>query len=126
MGEYERRAKALPWVHAIELRPGDPSSSTARFSSVGFGNQRHIEATFPDVRGKKVLELGSWNGKWGFLAEERGAALVVMSDFLCWGRGANCAERLAQLANASWPYGPKAKSCGMREPFDVARAARNS
>jgi len=88
--------------------------------------QPHIIAAFPDVAGKTVLELGSWNGKWGFLAEERGAQMVVMTDFVCWGRGPLCPEREKALANASYPYSPGAPPCGMREPFDLARAARKS
>jgi tRNA (mo5U34)-methyltransferase len=34
-----------------------------------------------DFRGKRVLDVASWDGMWAFEAEKRGAAYVVASDF---------------------------------------------
>ena len=158
--EVKRKAKQLPWVHNIELRPGITSGV---FSATKTWSQPHIEAAFPDVRNKTVLELGSWNGRWGFrtpwlpagttrlavhvsrlqtrdfcvlcyvmlcyrwgfLAEERGAKHVTMTDFVCWGRGHLCNERVKWNEDANYAYSG-APQCGMREPFDLARAARKS
>jgi len=124
--ELKRRAKILKWVHDIELRPGIRTKQNSRDPSA-IWEQSHIVNTFPDVKGKTVLELGSWNGKWGFLAEDRGAAHVTMTDFVCWGRGPTCKEREQWLADPNYPYTNQyAAPCGMRAPFDLARAVRRS
>lgn len=33
-----------------------------------------------DFRGRSVLDIGCWDGKWSFLAEQRGAASVLATD----------------------------------------------
>jgi tRNA (mo5U34)-methyltransferase len=35
-----------------------------------------------DFRGKKVLDIGCWEGQWTFEAERRGAASVMATDYL--------------------------------------------
>lgn len=35
-----------------------------------------------DFRGKKVLDIGCWEGQWSFEAERRGAASVLATDYL--------------------------------------------
>ena len=38
----------------------------------------------PDVRGKSVLDIGAWDGKFSFEAERAGAARVVALDHYVW------------------------------------------
>ena len=51
----------------------------------------------PDVAGRSVLDIGAWDGKYSFLAEQAGASRVVALDHYAWGvdfaaRGAYWAE----------------------------------
>ena len=51
----------------------------------------------PDVTGRSVLDIGAWDGKYSFLAEQAGASRVVALDHYAWGvdfaaRGAYWAE----------------------------------
>ena len=55
----------------------------------------------PDVTGRSVLDIGAWDGKYSFLAEQEGAARVVALDHYAWGvdfvaRGAYWAECIAK------------------------------
>jgi tRNA (mo5U34)-methyltransferase len=71
-----KRVQALRWVHAIDLGNGivtpgmwgPPSPTIMRaFDTI-------------DFRGKKVLDIGCWDGLWSFEAEKRGATTVVATD----------------------------------------------
>jgi tRNA (mo5U34)-methyltransferase len=70
------RVQALTWVHAIDLGNGivtpgmwGPPSATI---------MRALNTI--DFRGKKVLDIGCWDGLWSFEAEKRGATTVVATD----------------------------------------------
>jgi tRNA (mo5U34)-methyltransferase len=70
------RVQALTWVHAIDLGNGivtpgmwGPPSPTI---------MRALNTI--DFRGKKVLDIGCWDGLWSFEAEKRGATTVVATD----------------------------------------------
>src|SRR5262245_48364448 len=63
------------WFHQIEVAPGivtpgiDPSPEKLK------------RLTFPaDLRGKRVLDIGAWDGFFSFECERRGAAEVVAID----------------------------------------------
>jgi len=62
------------WYHTIELRPG--------IRSRGEFDLRSIPAQLPwiDLRGKRCLDVGSYDGFWAFEMEQRGAAEVVAVD----------------------------------------------
>ena len=72
-----RRVEALDWVHQIDLGngvvtpgrwPPHPLIRTA-LSRIDFA-------------GKKVLDVGTWDGLWAFEAERRGAIQVVATDYI--------------------------------------------
>jgi tRNA (mo5U34)-methyltransferase len=87
------------WYHTLELAPGvvtpgwfDLRPSLARIP-------------FPDVRGKRCLDVGTYDGFFSFELERRGAAEVVatdISDHANWDWPpdvrADAGERLARLA----------------------------
>ncbi|MDQ6747547.1 MAG: hypothetical protein M3010_05505, partial [Candidatus Dormibacteraeota bacterium] len=62
------------WYHTIEVVPGAVTR--------GWFDQRHALAVmnFPDVRGKRCLDIGTWDGFYAYEMERRGAAEVVALD----------------------------------------------
>jgi tRNA (mo5U34)-methyltransferase len=72
------QAKARPWFHTIDLGGGHltPGPQDAQVD--------HIRKAFLDIdfRGKKVLDIGCWDGLWSFEAEKRGAAEVYSTDLV--------------------------------------------
>lgn len=73
-----RRIPTLEWIHTINLgggvftpgRWGPPPEFLVRaFDAIDFG-------------GKRVLDIGCWDGLWSFEAERRGAAEVVATDYV--------------------------------------------
>ncbi|OTP79503.1 class I SAM-dependent methyltransferase [Caballeronia sordidicola] len=71
-------AKTYSWVHVIDL--GDGYKTPGQW---GRGNPQ-ISKAFDaiDFRGKRVLDIGCWDGQWAFEAEERGASEVVATDLI--------------------------------------------
>jgi tRNA (mo5U34)-methyltransferase len=74
--ELAEVVKSLFWYHSIDLGNGIVTPG-------------HCGAPNPDIvrlydaldfRGKKVLDIGYWDGLWSFEAEKRGAALVYATD----------------------------------------------
>jgi tRNA (mo5U34)-methyltransferase len=68
---------ALDWYHTIELAPG--------VETPGWHDLRPIvdQIPFPaSLEGKRCLDVGSFDGFWGFEMERRGAAEVVAIDIL--------------------------------------------
>ncbi|MHB8329178.1 MAG: methyltransferase domain-containing protein [Acidimicrobiales bacterium] len=74
LAELRRRVEAAEWYHSIELKPG--------LVTPGWFDTR--DATFripwPDVRGARCLDVGTFDGFWAFEMERRGAAEVVAVD----------------------------------------------
>jgi tRNA (mo5U34)-methyltransferase len=75
----ERRtgAATLPWFHSIDLgdgviTPGDAEPPIAT-------------ELLPSFAGRRVLDIGAWDGYYSFLAERQGAAKVVALDHYVWG-----------------------------------------
>ncbi len=62
------------WYHSIELAPG--------IVSPGYFDLRPIagDLPWPDVRGKRCLDVGTYDGFYAFELERRGAAEVVAVD----------------------------------------------
>ena len=73
-GGLRERADALRWYHTIDLGEG--------VVTAGFVDIRHAPARlpFPDLTGKRCLDVGTGNGFWAFEMERRGAAEVVTLD----------------------------------------------
>lgn len=74
--ELQKQVSALRWVHQIDLGQGvvtpgrwEPHPLIAQaFDTI-------------DFRGKKVLDIGCWDGLWSFEAEKRGAREVYATDY---------------------------------------------
>jgi tRNA (mo5U34)-methyltransferase len=87
--DLQARADALHWYHTIDLGHG----------VVTKGDSAQDDGTriLPEVAGRTVLDIGAWDGKYSFLAEQAGASRVVALDHYAWGvdfaaRGAYWAE----------------------------------
>jgi tRNA (mo5U34)-methyltransferase len=62
------------WYHTMDLRPG--------ITTPGWFDLRGIteRMPWPDVRGKRCLDIGTYDGQLAFELERRGAAEVVATD----------------------------------------------
>jgi tRNA (mo5U34)-methyltransferase len=72
-----RRIKERRWFHTIDLGDGLVTRGDSPHSEI-------IAKSMPDVRGKSVLDIGAWDGKYSFEAEAAGAARVVALDHYVW------------------------------------------
>lgn len=73
--DLEAAVAAVPlWYHSIELAPG--------VVTPGWFDLRPIvdAMPWPDVRGKRCLDVGTWDGFLAFELERRGAAEVMAVD----------------------------------------------
>ena len=73
--QIERLSK-LGWYHSIELPDG-----TVIPGHQSLEQQRKRLSQFPlpqDLRGKKVLDIGAWDGWFSFEMERRGAQVVAL------------------------------------------------
>jgi tRNA (mo5U34)-methyltransferase len=87
--ELQAQADRIPWFHTIDLGNG--------VITKGIGIQETGAEILPDVSGRSVLDIGAWDGKFSFLAEQAGASRLVALDHYAWGvdmvaRGAYWAE----------------------------------
>ncbi len=124
--ELQAQADALAWYHSIDLGNG----VVTRGSSV----QETSADVIPDVAGRSVLDIGTWDGKFSFLAERAGAARVVALDHYAWGvdwaaRGAYWEEC---IRNGTLPDQSRDETdfwlpdLPGRRPFEFAAAALGS
>lgn len=67
----------MPWYHTIDLGNGVVTK--------GISVQETSATVLPDVTGRSVLDIGAWDGKFSFIAEQRGARRVVALDHYAWG-----------------------------------------
>ncbi|MBO0713642.1 MAG: methyltransferase domain-containing protein [Acidimicrobiales bacterium] len=68
----------ISWFHSIDLgngvvTPGAPPNPALE-----------QPGAFPDVQGRTVLDIGAWDGKYSFRAEQQGATRVVALDHYVW------------------------------------------
>jgi tRNA (mo5U34)-methyltransferase len=75
--ELQAQADAMGWYHTIDLGNGVVTK--------GISVQETSADVIPDVTGRSVLDIGAWDGKFSFLAEQRGASRVVALDHYAWG-----------------------------------------
>lgn len=70
----QRRLDELLWYHTIDVVPGATTK--------GWFDLRHALdlMPFPDVSGKRCLDVGTWDGFYAYEMERRGAAEVVALD----------------------------------------------
>lgn len=101
------------WWHSIDLGQGvvTPGRQPADFLAA-----RVRALQLPDLRGKTVLDIGSYDGFYAFEAERRGAARVVALDHYVWSLdlGAHI-QLLARLQSA----GRRAEALPRLGTFDV-------
>jgi tRNA (mo5U34)-methyltransferase len=74
--ELRTAIAAHSWYHTLDLRPG--VSTPGWFDT----RQRATELPFPDLGGKRCLDVGTFDGFWAFDMERRGATEVVAVDVL--------------------------------------------
>jgi tRNA (mo5U34)-methyltransferase len=95
--EVLERAKEIGWYHTIELAPGHVTEGLfdLRDQVSGYG--------LPDrLDGKRVLDVGTWDGFWAFEMERRGAEVVSLD--LDWERDLDWPPRRRP---ASFPEEPR-------------------
>jgi tRNA (mo5U34)-methyltransferase len=80
------------WYHSIELGPGCVTR--------GWFDLRPIveKMPWPDVRGKRCLDIGTWDGFLAFELERRGASEVVATDI---------------ASNRDWDFLPRDRAAGI-------------
>jgi tRNA (mo5U34)-methyltransferase len=71
----------IDWWHSIDL--GNGVVTPGRVFPAG---ETH-KLCLPDLTGKTVLDIGTWDGFYAFEAERRGAARVLATDSFMWHRG---------------------------------------
>jgi tRNA (mo5U34)-methyltransferase len=64
------------WYHTLELAPGVVTRGWFDLRSVA------DRLPWPDLRGRRCLDVGTFDGFWAFEMERRGAAEVVAADIL--------------------------------------------
>jgi tRNA (mo5U34)-methyltransferase len=74
--ELRARVHSLTWVHSIDLGNGIVTPG------IWGEPQPLIMKAFDDLdfKGRKVLDIGCWDGLWSFEAERRGAGAVYATD----------------------------------------------
>src|SRR5581483_6413720 len=70
----QARLDELSWYHTIDVVPGATTK--------GWFDLRHALPLipWPDVRGKRCLDIGTWDGFYAYELERRGASEVVALD----------------------------------------------
>ena len=80
--DLARRVEAIRWFHTLEL-PGGITTPGAVDSTRLLGRV-DLPAS---LTGKRVLDIGAWDGFCSFEAARRGAATVLATDSYSWGDG---------------------------------------
>lgn len=112
--EDERQLHSLKWYHRIELGDGiiTPGLPWERL-------WKPIEKAIRglDLRGKRVLDIGCWDGKWTFLAESLGAR-VTATDCVSqrWGMR-DTFLFAAKLLGCQATYMPQCDVCTLSDTF---------
>ena len=107
------RALGQPWYHTIELAPGTATEGAVDLRSIA---PKVLPAS---LAGRRVLDVGTFDGFWAFELERRGAAEVLATDV----------DRYDQ---SDWPPNNRealARESGDRSPgerFALAHALRRS
>ena len=130
--ELEAMAKSVPfWFHSIDFGEGVVTN--------GWKSRSHLESEInsfrlPDLHGKTVLDINTWDGFFAFEAERRGAARVVALDEYMWamdpllhhGYWKECMERgIVPAAYHTMPYYKPDELPG-KIGFDTAHRALGS
>jgi tRNA (mo5U34)-methyltransferase len=82
VSSLRQRIESVSWYHELDLgnglrtRPRVPAAHGHRLIWAFIEGQLGTI----DFRGKSVLDIGCWDGRWSFYAERRGAASVLAAD----------------------------------------------
>ncbi len=76
--ELRRQAGEFAWYHSIDLGGGVVTKGLSESASLQ-------PSQTPPLEGKRVLDIGAWDGYYSFLAERAGASEVVALDHYAWG-----------------------------------------
>jgi tRNA (mo5U34)-methyltransferase len=80
--ELERMVASVPhWWHSIDVGQGvvTPGRVSHEWLNRMLDNLR-----LPDLHGKRVLDIGAYDGFFSFAVEKRGAAQVIALDYYVW------------------------------------------
>lgn len=130
--QLESMAESVPhWFHSINLGQGVITSGWKSPSQLAHELQSF---RLPDLRGKSVLDINTWDGFFSFEAERRGASRVVALDHYMWAMDLalhhaywkECKERgVSPAAYHTMPYYMPDKMPG-KVGFDTAHKALRS
>jgi tRNA (mo5U34)-methyltransferase len=72
--DVRRRLEEVRWYHTVDVAPG--------VATKGWWDLRHALdlMPFPDLTGKRCLDIGTWDGFYAFEMERRGAREVIALD----------------------------------------------
>ena len=87
VNELKARVEAIDWYHSIDLGHG--------IRTRGVSENIVTPTELPEMAGRSVLDVGAWDGRYSFLAEQAGASRVVALDHYAW-----CVDLVAR--NAYW------------------------
>jgi hypothetical protein len=127
MREYivKRIEELKPWYHSIDL--GDGIVTPGRTYDIMWEANRKVMDKI-DYKGKRVLDIASWDGLWAFEAERRGASFVVSTDVRLQGFSnlLFCREilhsKVVPLCNAPVNYLQQAlKMDGIPKKYDIVQ-----
>jgi len=116
--DLSARVAAIPfWYHKIELPDGVVTPGWAPLNAAQYQVPKSL-------LGKRVLDVGAWDGYWTFEALKRGAFEVVaiddFSDQLDFGRVKRPAWETFDLCAEALEYGPEAVSRREMSVYDVS------
>lgn len=76
--ELRAQVAEIDWYHSIDLGDGVVTPGAVKPDELP-------DELFPDLAGRSVLDIGTWDGANAFRAERLGAARVVALDHYAWG-----------------------------------------
>jgi tRNA (mo5U34)-methyltransferase len=77
-----KEMKDIKWFHSMEIEPGVHTISPAETEKLRKREKAYLDTV--DLKGKSVLDIGSWDGYFSIAAKKRGAARVLATDYVCW------------------------------------------
>lgn len=89
---------SVHWHHSIRLFPDLVMQGGKSLDVLSAETGRILGPL--DLRGRSVLDIGTWNGHFAFEAARRGAAEVTASDSYCWRQPAFRGRETFELARS--------------------------
>jgi tRNA (mo5U34)-methyltransferase len=124
--ELRKRIEGVDWYHEFDFGNGVVTRPKHNFRDLWERTESFLGRL--DFTGKRVLDIGCWDGYWSFFAERRGAASVLATDLNSqrWSRLESGSLRTAEVADnegfriAHEVYGSKIAYRGDVSAYDVA------